>query len=338
MPIIQTHKILREATRGENEPLNILCSATHESYETTLAKTGHNFFSMQLPMLPKKWDKVYRPVPPNYTLLDERRELGQIPLYLDIDIILSQNKEDQYKVLVQMAQQLGIPLVTLEHTLPIPKWNDKEVASITKSRLGDINVYISEYSQQKWFGESDSRVVRHAIDSELFKPDFEAQEPIILSVVNEWKSRDWCCNYSGWERIAAGLPTKVVGKNPGWTAPAKSVDELVRAYQTAGIFLNTSTISPVPTSLLEAMACGCAVVSTATCMIPEVIQSGVNGFISNDEKELKDYLQFLLTNPQKRRELGVCARNTILKDFSVDRFCNEWNKIFYEASNRVLIK
>ena len=122
------------------------------------------------------------------------------------------------------------------------------------------------------------------------------REPICLSVVNDWANRDWCCGFTIWQGVTKGLPVSVLGDTPGLSKPASSFDKLVRAYQSSRIFLNTSTISPVPTSLLEAMACGCAVVSTATCMIPEIIKNGVNGFISNDEEELKEMLVELLNN------------------------------------------
>lgn len=142
-----------------------------------------------------------------------------------------------------------------------------------------------------------------------------------------------CCNFSGWQRTTKGLPTLVVGDTPGLSEPAKTVEELVSYYRDSTIFLNTSTVSPVPTALLEAMACGCAVVSTATCMIPEVITDGHDGFISNDEGVLRSKLEFLLNNPSECRRLGYNARQTILKRFNKETFISKWNSIFDEAAN-----
>jgi len=97
------------------------------------------------------------------------------------------------------------------------------------------------------------------------------------------------------------------------------------------VFLNTSTISPVPTSLLEAMACGCAVVSTATCMIPEIIENGVNGFCSNDEEKLREYLELLLHDRGLAKLIGKNARKTMVEKFSEQTFINNWNHIFDQA-------
>ena len=81
-------------------------------------------------------------------------------------------------------------------------------------------------------------------------------------------------------------------------------------------------------ALLEAMSCGCAVVSTATCMIPEIIKNGYNGFISNDENELKLYINQLLDDAEMRKELGKNARETIQQEFSEEAFINNWNAVF----------
>ena len=87
-------------------------------------------------------------------------------------------------------------------------------------------------------------------------------------------------------------------------------------------------MSPVPTALLEAMACGCAIVTTATCMIPEIVKHGENGMISNNEDELSEYIDQLMDDEDLRNKLGKAARETIVKDFSEDKFTDKWNKIF----------
>jgi glycosyltransferase involved in cell wall biosynthesis len=121
---------------------------------------------------------------------------------------------------------------------------------------------------------------------------------------------------------------RILGDTPGLSQPAPSILALVNEYQSSRIFINTSTISPVPTALLEAMACGCACVSLATCMIPEIIQDGVNGIVSNDEKVLRDACEYLLNNEEFAIQLGQNARQTIVEHFHKDRFLNQWNNVF----------
>ena len=109
------------------------------------------------------------------------------------------------------------------------------------------------------------------------------------------------------------------------------MEELVNEYASSQVYLNTTTVSPIPTSLLEAMACGCAVVTTATCMIPDVVKHGENGMISNNESELRSYIEELLSNEDLRNELGKNARQTIVEQFSEESFLKNWNRIFDEA-------
>jgi glycosyltransferase involved in cell wall biosynthesis len=194
--------------------------------------------------------------------------------------------------------------------------------------IGDVNVYISEYSADYWNMNCDRKVITHSADTELFHPGEWERKNHVLSVANDFINRDYCLNYEGWKRVTEGFPVRVVGDTPGLSEAAKDVSELVKEYQTSSIFFNSSTISPVPTSLVEAMCCGCAIVSTATCMIPEIIENGVNGFISNDEEELKGYIKQLLDDPSLAAKMGNAARKTAIEKFSEQKFINEWNELF----------
>ena len=66
-------------------------------------------------------------------------------------------------------------------------------------------------------------------------------------------------------------------------------------------------------------------------MIPEVVKHGVNGMISNDESELRSYIEELLSNKELREELGKNARETVIKNFSEHAFLKSWDRIFKEA-------
>ena len=334
MSISPVSSITKAATYKDGEPLNILTFPTHERYETSLAKTGHNFYAYRAEGI-KDWNTNYGDIPENYNLLNSSLGPRQIPLYLDFDIVLSQNKFGQYQIARQIADTLHVPLVSLEHTLPVPSWPDDVLLSLREMR-GNINLFISEYSLGRWGWEdrNDTSVIHHGVNTELFKPDdkIEERENHILSVVNDWINRDWCCGFTIWQNVIKNFPFHVVGDTPGLSEPAGSIEELAAFYAGSRIFLNTSTISPVPTSLLEAMACGCAIVSTSTCMIPEIIQNGVNGFISNDEDELREYLVTLLNDEDLAKDMGAKARQTVIEKFSEDAFINNWKQFLDVAS------
>ena len=79
------------------------------------------------------------------------------------------------------------------------------------------------------------------------------------------------------------------------------------------------------------MACGCAVVSTATCMIPEIIEHGKNGMISNDPVQLREFLLTLLADEDMARELGANAQRTILEKYALPFFVENWNNLFHST-------
>lgn len=326
--------ITRASTRTPGEPLNILTFPTHERYQSGLAKTNAMFYMVRAEGI-KDWNAIYARLPLNHILLDPSKGDRQLPPEVDFDLVFSQNKFGQFQIAKKFARALHLPLVSLEHTLPMLQWSPEQLAQL-KSMRGDINVFISEFSREKWgWNPEEADVIHHGIDTEEFSPNENLvdKKSQVLSVVNDWKNRDWCCGFKFWEAATKGHPTVMVGDTPGLSKPAKNTAELVYRYRESDVFVNTSLISPVPTALLEAMSCGCAVVSTATCMIPEVIESGRNGILCKDPAEMNEAIKVLLKDQQLRRHLGERARQTILDRFSLDQFVSRWNDIFQKASN-----
>ena len=323
----QVASIISKST-CKKKTYNILTFNTHERYQTQLAKTGHNFYAFNADGM-KEWIPGHGDIPENYYNLPK----NSIYTGLDFDFILAQSKFGQMQAAHQINQMLNLPIVALEHTLPVQNWTNEQLSQM-KQMTGDVNVFISEYSAKQWGPTGSREVVLHSIDTELFKPQERLErKPQVLSVVHNFIDRDYCCNYSGWQRITKPdeIKTRVVGDTPGLSKQSDSIQDLVSEYQSSQIFLNTSTLSPIPMALLEAMACGCAVVTTATCMIPEIIEDGVNGYISNDEDQLQSSIQNLLNNPGLAKELGENARQTILEKFNEDSFVGNWNNIFNKA-------
>jgi len=306
--------------------LNILCCPTHERYQTGFQDIDAVFHMVQFDSC-KEWITEYAPVPKNHILWHK----DYMPKGIRFDCALSQHKFGQFQFLQQISSQLNIPLISLEHTLPRPDWSEEDLKML-KNMRGDVNVFISEFSKGKWLFNDipNSFIVHHMVDSDLFKPKTYRVNKV-LSVVNDFKNRDIFCGYTIYQNIVELVEIDnftLVGDNPGMSEKARSTEDLSNIYSSHEIFLNTSTVSPIPTSLLEAMSSGCAVVSTATCMIPEIIKNGVNGFLSNDEEELSEYIQLLLKDTKLARRIGDEARKTIIKDFSKEKFNKTWSHIF----------
>ena len=317
--------------KSPEKELNILTFCAHERYEQSLCNAGHEFYSFDF--TGKLWDEDYGKIPDNY------HPVQNIPTYIDFDLIFWHLAGD-INVAKKIRDDLNIPIVLIVHTLPninidVPqqiKWFGELSHDIDKV------VFISDFNRAAWgCSESNATYVEHGIDCD-FWCDHEEQprDNVCLSVVNNWPNRDWCCGWELWkDTIGAGtadqLPVRVFGKSPGYSEPAESIEHLRQMYHSARIFYNTSLHSPVPTVLMEAMACGCAVVSTETCMIPEIIKHGENGLISNDPQQLKKHLDTLLKDEEMAAELGKNAQKTIQEQYSLPSFVDNWNNLFYSA-------
>tara|TARA_A100000172_G_C3005324_1_gene97758 strand:- start:506 stop:712 length:207 start_codon:yes stop_codon:yes gene_type:complete len=67
-------------------------------------------------------------------------------------------------------------------------------------------------------------------------------------------------------------------------------------------------------------------------MIPEIINNGENGFMSNDPNELRKYVNNLLQDEEMAKEVGENARKTIVEKFGLKNFIENWNTLFLECT------
>ncbi len=311
---------------------NTLSIPTHESAFSAFAKAlpEFNHYMLYGPNL-KTWDNRFRELPENCFLLKD----SVIPLELNFDLVLSQNV-DQYPILAPLAGQYHIPLVTITHTARYPSMSKAYLRQV-KQQVGLANVFISDWSRHDWGWQDDENAVtiEHAIDCSEFGLGPVERANHILSVCNQFNREvRWePCGYPLWTDVISpfkqdALPWKHLGADcDGFAEPAESLKDLIDNYQNASIFINTTKISPIPMSLLEAAACGCAIVSTNTCAIPSIFTDGVDSVLSNDPKVLRQACIYLLNNPEKARELGLKARETVMKRCDPTRFRNDWLRL-----------
>jgi glycosyltransferase involved in cell wall biosynthesis len=86
------------------------------------------------------------------------------------------------------------------------------------------------------------------------------------------------------------------------------------------IFVLASHLEGLGTSILDAQALGLPVVACRTGGIPEAVFDGVNGLLvpPRDSGALAQALSYLSEHPEKRREFGENARETV-REFSIGR-------------------
>jgi glycosyltransferase involved in cell wall biosynthesis len=257
----------------------------------------------------------------------------QLRTDISFDLVLSQNRIDHYPIMIQLATQLNCPLLQMEHTLPWPDWD-----SDTTIRVGafkcDHNIFVSRFSAEAWSQDPDNpdtSIIWHGMDTD-FWDGWVGGDKKIMTAVWDFARRDRICGFSLFKQVTAGLKINPWGNTPGFSKMADNVNHLRELYRHASVYLNTTLWSSCPFSLLEAMSVGCPVVTTATTMMPEFIQDGVNGFITNDPAVMSERLKLLIDDPNLGAQIGQAGRQTIIEKFGKQRFLNEWDAAFRKTA------
>jgi hypothetical protein len=325
--------ILRKSYRDIDEPLNILTFLTHGRYETTLCKTNHNFYSIKI-INGMSWDERSGEIPKNYHFLPIVDKVVCVPPHVPFDLILSQSP-----IHLDMARHLSrlfqLPLISLVHTM----WMSKDYKEIQEKIKADLNVFISEEQRDSYGFDSSFGEINHlGIDTSLFIPNKTKKKNYAISVVNDWINRKEC-GFEIWKNISGyeGEPNDkfvVFGDTPGLSSVADSIGDLISGYQNASLYLNTTISSTMPMTILEAMACGCPVVTTSGGIVERlIVKHEHNGFIGKNIEELKRYTNILLEDSNLSKRMGINARNTIVENFDDNKFVKKWNDIFKKAAN-----
>jgi glycosyltransferase involved in cell wall biosynthesis len=123
-------------------------------------------------------------------------------------------------------------------------------------------------------------------------------------------------------------------------AGACSQRELIPVFQRADLFALASFVTDdgdrdgIPNVLVEAMACGLPVVSTAVAGIPELVRDGENGLLvpPRDVDALAAALAALLGDHARRLRMSMTARRTVVEGFDLRAAAHQIAALFDQAT------
>jgi glycosyltransferase involved in cell wall biosynthesis len=143
-----------------------------------------------------------------------------------------------------------------------------------------------------------------------------AQQPRLDGLIRDWDLRD---------RVT------LVG--------ALAQQEIVERYRRAHVVVLPCIVGSdgnrdgLPVSIVEALACGVPVISTAVTGIPEAVRHEVNGLLvpQGDALGLSDALERLMRDPELRTRLSAAARASVTEDFDQAKTAARLWTLFEEA-------
>lgn len=106
--------------------------------------------------------------------------------------------------------------------------------------------------------------------------------------------------------------------------------EMATHYENAAVVCLPSFCEGVPVVLMEAMACGRAVIASAVAGVRELVRDRETGLLVSPgrEDELADGLEVLLRGPDMRRSLGDAARRHVARHYDVDESAARLSDLF----------
>jgi glycosyltransferase involved in cell wall biosynthesis len=321
--LTKTRHLLNQTNRDSNK-IRILTWPTHEAYQTLLSNIPnvewHIFHNGA-----KTWDYHTKPLPKNTYLYftDPRQIRGE----LCFDMILSQERATQLPMSINLGQQLGIPVIHIDHTEPYPNLSKKNLDNL-KSLKADYHVSISEHNKNTW--NSSALVIPHGIDTNIFKPINGVKNYDGLNISNHFAGRDVFLGHTIFQEVSKKHKINVVGFNPQtpeYHRPISNSEDLNKIMNQHLYYINTTQLSPLPMSLLEAASAGMSIVTTNKQEIDKYFKDGENCLIANTSQDFIDKIELIKKDKILATRIGLNARLTILSEFSLQKFIERWSSL-----------
>lgn len=129
------------------------------------------------------------------------------------------------------------------------------------------------------------------------------------------------------EKLVAELDLDRIVTFAGWR------DDMPAMLSSLDVFVSAARSEPFGLAIVEAMAAGLPVVTTASAGALEIIEDGLNGKLISawDHHSLAAAISNLLKDPLERSRLGYNAKATVRERFSLTRMARETEHVYREV-------
>jgi len=244
-----------------------------------------------------------------------------------------------------------------------------------KLREASAVVTVSEFNRRVILDECGEdladrvHVIHCGVSPEVFRPaersEARERDPGPLRIVctgtlHEVKGQTYLLEACGLlDRRGVKFDCELIGTGPDREALEAQVDrlglsgsvrflgaqtqlEVARRLQWADVVVAPSVPTSdgrregIPVALMEAMSSGCAVIASRLTGIPELVEGGVAGLLTEPGSagEIADALERLAHSPELRARMGTAARAKVMSDFALAKNAAALRTLFQHEAAR----
>ena len=277
------------------------------------------------------------------------------------DIIVSFLPMPSFRILIA-NRKMKLPVIISDRNDPKQEYKSKLSNILMTWLYPKADGFVFQTNEQKeYFSkeiQSKSTIIFNPIkDSFLELRDIEVKEKenVIINVGRLVPQKNQKMLISAFSKVSSKYPKyklKIFGDGPLKEELQKQInslhmndkiflcgviDDIKQELEKSKIFVLSSDYEGMPNALMEAMAVGCAVISTdCPCGGPrELISNMENGILVPiaEEKRLEESLENLIDDEEKIEMLGKNSKSVVEK-LKTETIIKQWEKYIYDVLNK----
>lgn len=218
---------------------------------------------------------------------------------------------------------------------------EHELAQARKEGLEVVRYSPAEMTIEDNIGQD--AMIRFYKDPDEFK-DWNGNDRRVINFTQSMRERGLFCGWAIYQQATRMLPRVIYG--PGNENLGNKInggmltnEEQLEAYRNGRVYFYHGTYPASYTlTFIEALMTGIPVVSVGeqegnsfnmfprqkTFEVPQIIDNGLNGFVSDRPQELRESIEMLLNDHNKAKAIGAFGRTRAIELFGKAKVKSEW--------------